>query len=513
MAGPRFDIESQQSFWRHMFKQCFVRLGTDEQYRQRKSILRTLEESVRNGAYATSRLHGFLTSAKPNNVARHIPVFTFQDCAVYFACVKAIDEPLAAAAIPGTFGGFTLGGAKQSRELEEAKKLYDEPREAVAVASTGVESAQLPSVAIQEIPREEDIFIELPPSRTGSDLVKVDFSNVQPYGFGSFNKFGWVKSWSQYWKLAVSTFEEAHETSWFAMFDIANFYCSIDLSKLERLLRRTCPEETDTIEILMYFLSTWNRDLYHYAPSTKGIPMDLIGDCSRVLANFFLTPFDSKMKVAAQIAGADYLRFADDTTLCCPTREAARDLIFDASGLLHEIGLHINVAKVEYLTHEEYELHWGFRIMALLEQPGTVEKGLELLKSRWKKKGFKRKYTALRRAITILGKRTDLPSWRKWVVEKAVRDPEFLASLSDHHMRNLVVMAKPLASALKRIEDAVTPLRFSQPKAYLLACAERFLKSSEPGVAKRAQLIVDKIRTINDPVLDLAIKNSSRIAG
>jgi ribulose-5-phosphate 4-epimerase/fuculose-1-phosphate aldolase len=44
--------------------------------------------------------------------------------------------------------------------------------------------------------------------------------------------------------------------------------------------------------------------------------MDLVGDGSRLLANFFLTAFDRPYREYVQSRGGDFMRFADDMVVC-----------------------------------------------------------------------------------------------------------------------------------------------------------------------------------------------------
>ncbi len=57
-------------------------------------------------------------------MARFIPVFSYADTAIYFACVQHIDRRLASAAVPQTFGGWELGNARRIVEEEEAIRLF-----------------------------------------------------------------------------------------------------------------------------------------------------------------------------------------------------------------------------------------------------------------------------------------------------------------------------------------------------------------------------------------------------
>jgi hypothetical protein len=122
-----------------------------------------------------------------------VPVLSFQDVAVYFACVKAFDEKLASLAVEDTYGGWSLGGKRREFEENQAKASFD-----------------------------SDLDVYVPVS--------------------VYNRSAWVENWQQYWKLLAAKFEYTPTGSYFVMFDVANFYDTIDLPRLERELRRHCPD-------------------------------------------------------------------------------------------------------------------------------------------------------------------------------------------------------------------------------------------------------------------------------
>lgn len=98
--------------------------------------------------------------------------------------MQQIDKKLAGAAVENNFGGWQLGTAR--REIEERK----------AIALFNGEGC---------------------PSMPQS----------------CYNRAAWSKHWQKYWKLLAAKYEHADDESWFAVFDIANFYDSVDLRRLE----------------------------------------------------------------------------------------------------------------------------------------------------------------------------------------------------------------------------------------------------------------------------------------
>jgi len=471
-ASLIFDPRVQSSLWDHMFNKCVVRLGPREQYRQRQETLKQLETDVAKGAYAPRPIHGYLSSPKGMGVARFIPVLSYQDFAVYFGCVRAFDEQLAELAVEDTYGGWSLGGKRRDFEAQHARASINSARSTPPMSE----------------PVNDDLF----------DLgVSIPIS--------SYNRWAWMENWCQYWKLLAAKFEHAPSDSCFAMLDVANFYDTIDLPRLIRAVRSQVRGSSLAIEVLSFFLSNWNRELNQYAPTTKGLPMDVVGDCSRVLANFYLTPFDATMRRLAQEREASFMRFADDMVLACPDQATCEELVFRASMELHRFGLNINVAKVRFLTSQDFHRWWGFAIMDSFEVEDQLLVGLEALRRLWDDEGYGRRHMALKRAISKLAQRPQLGEWQAWAYGVACSSEETLLELSESQMRNLLKIAPSLPDAIDCLVAAILKSPFTAPMACLLRCIEPYLAHRDQSVRTAAHQVVESIRKVNDPVLNLAL--------
>lgn len=474
MHSVLLDPKKQSALWDHMLKKCVIRLGTSDDYRNRKELLAEIEQTLLAGAYSPEPIHGFLSTPKGSGVARFIPVLSFRDLAVYFGCVMAFDEKLASLAVDDTYGGFSLGGSRWHSEEEQAKESFT-----------------------SALPR--DLSCEL------GDCDLADLALYMPVS--AYNRWAWVDSWCQYWKLLAAKFEHADEDAYFAMFDIANFYDTIDLPKLERLLRKHCPEASGAIEVLFYLLSIWNKSLNQYARTTKGIPMDIVGDCSRVLANFYLTPFDSVIRDKCLERDSSFMRFADDMVIACPDRTTCEELVFSACQELHRIGLNINVAKVKYLTKEQFNLWWGFDVMDAFTDEATQANGMELLQQLYADPHFGRRNTALKRSISIVFKNAALADYRPWVYEKALEAEGFVHQLDHPQLKNLMLISDNLLEAIYVVSTAILSAPYTQPKVCLLRCLESFIDHEEPDISAAVDLQIDELKKLNDPVINLAIRN------
>ena len=232
--------------------------------------------------------------------------------------------------------------------------------------------------------------------------------------------------------------------------------------------------------------------------------MDIVGDCSRVLANFYLTSFDRVMRDACQGRDAHYLRYADDMVLACPNEDLCRELVFRAGQELHRIGLNINVAKVKYLDREAFEAWWGFSILNDLDVDGQLERTLERLRFSWGEESFGRKQTALKRAITKLARYKQEVSGRRWVYETAMGLEEFVLGLDDRQMGSLLLISGNPLEAATTLSRIVLNSPYTQPKACLLRCLEKFLNAEDQGMKRLAESVVAQIANIHDPVLGMA---------
>jgi hypothetical protein len=449
---------NQDGLWRHMAKSCAVRLMSNEEYQQRRALFESAIDEVNDGSYASRRIHGFLSAPKGSSVARFIPVLTFTDTAVYFACMQHIDRKLAGATVPNTFGGWQLGTARREMEEQEAMRLF-----------SGEGCPSMPS--------------------------------------SCYNRAAWMKHWQSFWKLLAARYEGADDEAWFAMFDIANFYDSVDLRRLETSVRAASGDDHFAINVLFHLLGSWNRALCLYTHSTKGLPMDLVGDCSRLLANYFLTTFDKAFREHVQSHNGDFMRFADDMVVCSETRVGCEKFVFEASSRLHELGLNVNVAKVKYCSKREFQRFWGFVIMDRFES-GEVKDALSLLREVVDDNAFGRRSTALKRAITIVDREPDVGLWRRWVHD-AVIAADLPLQLSREQLLAFLRLSGDFPAALGDTIRAVVGQTFTQPKAILLQVMDGLRTNESREVRDLCSDGIRQIGELGDPVLNLALKNLS----
>jgi hypothetical protein len=296
-----------------------------------EKFLTHLYNQIIKGQYSPSFPRDYVVSNKHNSVARIVPSLTLEDYCTYYYCVKTLEKYLALNRVEGTYGGFRLGGEFRSKEDEEFKELQE-----------------------------------------------ITFS-TSPF---TYNPLAWNKAWKDFQKKAA-IYSADSRFSFFLKFDIANFYNTINLTILEKKVRFVCPKEyTDELDLLFFFLKYWNKRFLKYAEQTISIPQDEVGDCSRLLANFYLQDYDQEIYKIAVKKKCQYMRYSDDQIIMATDKNIAEDILFFASKELFKLGLNINSAKVERFDRTDWEYYWLFKLFNLLGNPNDItkiEKSIDIL--------------------------------------------------------------------------------------------------------------------------------------
>lgn len=283
----------------------------------KSNFLKELYEAISDYSYSPSRPREYIYIRKDRGAVRFVPTFEKRDYCTYFFCIKMLEEEIAVNRVPNTFGGWTLGNKIRLQEEAEGCELdYAPPN--------------------------------------------------------SFDSTMWVKQWGSFQDV-IKAAKNKIEWSYCVSFDIANFYDNISLTALERKLRHAIPaKKHDVVNLLMQFLFNWNREIEGYGTKSVGLPQDEIGDCSRILANFYLQDYDLFMKGMAEKHGCLYTRYADDQIVFAKSQEAARRMVFEASMGLFRLNLSLNASKIrEFNSVKAFEDYWCFDIFSQLENPSV----------------------------------------------------------------------------------------------------------------------------------------------
>lgn len=308
------DIEQivDQKFWKVIND---LRIHATRKYRL--PFLQDLKVKLKQYEYFPSLPLTVKESDKGHGVARQIPIFHLEDYSVYYYCVRKLEHVIAKNRVEGTYGGWSMGG--KIRKLENAEEPTDE--------------------------------YQLTYSYNPAAWAKY---------YGDFNGrvYGKIKELQDTGKGNYLVYE----------LDIANYYDNIQLAILENKIRRDSDySESGVLDLLMYFLGYSNRHVTQYQKRSVGIPQDAFGDCSRLLANYYLQDYDLYMSELAKKHDATYFRYADDQMLFVPSVEVGEVLVQTASRRLARIGLNINQKKVISRTLDELYIYRSFEINDLFK--------------------------------------------------------------------------------------------------------------------------------------------------
>lgn len=196
-------------------------------------------------------------------------------------------------------------------------------------------------------------------------LAELNGISVSEY---SFNPAAWAKAYGDLNSKLYATAKSGH-SKFVAELDVANYYDSIRLDILEMRIREIVDKKyADVVSILFHFLNYWNRNINFYNEQTVGIPQDAVGDCSRILANFYLQPYDKFVHDLCKKNKCKYLRYADDQYIFSDNRNKLNYIIFKISKKLNSFGLSINQKKVKISTADELIEHRSFKIFDLVKE-------------------------------------------------------------------------------------------------------------------------------------------------
>jgi hypothetical protein len=224
----------------------------------RAPFLDRLYEELRGCTYFPSVPRAFIAIEKNLGVPRFQTAFRHAEYCVYFFCIREIEEFIAKNRVSGTFGGWTLGNPlRESEQSETAER--------------------------------------------GPVIGEGDYEPTL-----SVNKYAWRKNWTEFQSRAFDAMQQS-DCDLIVMFDLANFYDSINHSILFRDLRAVCHDaKAEILDLLQHFLSHTLRPFSRFVPRSVGLPQDEVGDCSRILANFYLQRYDQRMAKFCNQGGCQY---------------------------------------------------------------------------------------------------------------------------------------------------------------------------------------------------------------
>lgn len=321
MADFREQIEKKLS--RSFFKKL-EKIYVPIREIKRNKIIQEMYDSISSRTYNPSCPVLNLYYDKGHGVIRRVPLLTELDYCVYYYCVVSLDSVLAKNRTPGTYGGWSMG--ENSIAASEKKDF-----------------------------NLMDLYEDISPT-----------SNT-------FNRNAYIQQYGDFNAKILDALYECNTSgkkySTIVKLDIANFYDNVRLDILEDSIRGSAPiNQSDTINLLFYFLKNWNKQLNTFTPQSVGLPQEFIGDCSRLLSNFYLQSYDNEMYQFCQEKEIKYLRYADDQIFFLPEGYDYRKLVCKLSKCLLKLGLNINTGKVKYWSDTAIFLkERGYDILNILD--------------------------------------------------------------------------------------------------------------------------------------------------
>ncbi|TDL88737.1 hypothetical protein E2R55_16345 [Vibrio vulnificus] len=283
----------------------------------KKQILKEIVEDINKADYNFSTPL-YYYSAKKNGILRRIKIYNIRDLAVYYYCVKKIQDELTEKIkkIETAFGGFKFSA----------------------------DNRVLSSDSNNDIPIDNEMEY---------------FDSYQSL----ISKESFIKEWKGYQQLAYEALDNGYK--YYIHIDISHFYDDINLDILEKHVRNIVRDKREIIDLLFYFLRLSDKKDLGYSTASVGIPQEELGEMSRVLANFYLSYYDEAIVsfLNSYLGTGNYLyfRYSDDMWFCFnEDKSVAFRIIQQVSILLNKIKLHINDSKIKIYNSIEFEEYWYF---------------------------------------------------------------------------------------------------------------------------------------------------------
>lgn len=333
-------ICKDQKFWKWIKNRSPVKYEIIE---DKEKFLSDLFKKIQNRSYYPNPPKEYITINKGNSVLRIIPVLSLEDLCVYYYCARKLEKYIAYNRTSGTYGGYGLSGKLRQLEEKEAKNIKDNLE-----------------------------IIEL-------DNKKYVFSEINGYmTLTSLNSKAWFAEWGDF-TSKLYFYSNEYTDGYVAELDISNYYDSIQLDNLEYKLRKYVPNNcNDIIYLVIHFLRFWNRHVNFYRQQGAGIPQDTFGECSRILANFYLQSYDKNISNFCNQKNSKFFRYADDQIIIAKTRSDLEEIIAKASSLLMRDGLNFNQKKVKIMPIKEFKKYYSFKNFLDLtsEKPQKIKKDI-----------------------------------------------------------------------------------------------------------------------------------------
>lgn len=306
-----------------------------------KIVLELYNEIKTNNYYPSIPKRVFFIN-KGKWVIRKTPLFELKDYLLYFYCVKSIEDKIAINKVEWTYGGWSFSW--KMRNMEEVERI------------TNITNY----IFKENKKRALRILLWL----KWTLLSSISLNNSMPSS--PLNPFWWIKAYGDFNSNILLNLHSWEYTE-LVEFDIANFYDNIRLDILEDKIKSIVWNDYfEEVSLLFHFLNYWNRSDNFYNKQSVWLPQDVLSECSRILANFYLQDYDIYVKEICNQYDVKYLRYADDQIVFWNDKSVMEKVIFLCTKKLSQIWLNVNQKKVAFFSVYEFYEYKAFKIFDLM---------------------------------------------------------------------------------------------------------------------------------------------------
>lgn len=422
----QISIGLTRKVWEHL-QSSLVPIVTTKDLKDIGAHVDEINKALRSNAYMPSIGHGYFGVEKKLGVTRFLPIIDKMDMAVYYHLCGELGD-IALVNRPDIYGGWQV------------------VPQASSIDSVG--------------------------QKTRSELVSAMYQ--QGYFQDTLSNAAWFQGFKSFTHLLGSIINDKSEYGNFvATTDIANFYDSIDTSKLILKLRNKIPDHANHIEILQLFLNFWNRRSSGYYPSTKGIPQEIVSDASRNLSHFYLQDFDDKFSAYCNTAGLRYIRWADDMLIFGASSQKLESALHMASRMLLVDGLNLSAPKTRIMGKRQYYEYRGLGILDAINRNDLVEYRRQRdTAMREQKNGKQLKVdTIFRASLGFLSRRRRAVTKadRDFLWNTITSDPGLLGSINAQQCLSFVRLTDTPSRGFSKLLNTALLKDVAAPKASLAA--------------------------------------------
>lgn len=444
---PQLEVSKDltRKVWEHL-QQGLVPIVTKQDLVDLDRQIEKLNRRISNNSYMPSTGHGYLGVEKRLGVTRFLPILSKLDMAVYYQLCGELGD-IVLINRPDIYGGWqVVPQSTQADELDDVSK---------------------------------------------KELISARYQ--QGYFQDTFSNAAWFQGFRNYTQLITEIIDaEDGYGNYVASTDIANFYDSIDVTRLISKLRTKLPEYTSHLEILQLFLNFWNRRSTGYQASSKGIPQEIISDGSRNLSHFYLQDFDESFTSYCKNENLRYVRWADDILIFGPSKPKLEASLHKASRMLLTEGLNLNAPKTRILGKRQYANFRGLDVLEAINSKNIDEyRKLRSSALRRLESGEPLKLdTIFRASLGFLSQRPKKVQQedREFLWDSLTKNPDFLGSMNTQQCLSFVRIAGPSSRSFSKLLNIALMKNVAAPKTAFVALIRHHSNRLERiGVTKQAQ--------------------------